>query len=92
VSFCVYCGIILSFSSNYYPQGNGVEKSSEKNVLKISKRIVGDKKRSQDSKLRYSLWANRIPRKKWKSHFELVYGMNVSLPISLKIPIYKLMK
>jgi len=91
-SFCVDYGITLSFASNYYPHGKDVAKSSDKNVLKIIKRIVGDNQRSQYSKLKYASWTNIIPRKKWKIHFELVYGMNASLPINLKIPIYNLMK
>ena len=39
-------GIILSHSSNYYPQGNGLAESTNKNLMTILKKTVGDKKRS----------------------------------------------
>ena len=34
--------IYLSTSSNYYPQGNGLAKSSKKNLIKIMKRTIED--------------------------------------------------
>jgi len=33
-------GIILCYSSNYYPQGNGVAESTNKNLVRILKKIV----------------------------------------------------
>lgn len=63
-SFCFKYGIILSHSSNYYPQGNGLAESSNKNLITVIKKIVGDNKRSWDSKIKYALWADRIIRKK----------------------------
>ena len=50
-SFCFRYGIILSHSSNYYPQGNGPAKSSNKNLMTIIKKIVGDNKKAWDSKI-----------------------------------------
>jgi transposase InsO family protein len=41
-SFCFKYGIILSHSSNYYPQGNGLAESSNKNLMTILKKTVGD--------------------------------------------------
>jgi transposase InsO family protein len=38
-------GIVLSHSSNYYPQGNGLVESSNKNLMNIVKRIVGENKK-----------------------------------------------
>jgi len=32
--------IKIKYSSNYYPKGNGLEKSTDKNIIKIPKRIV----------------------------------------------------
>eukprot|EP00253_Pinus_taeda_P017139 PITA_17139 len=63
-SFCFKYGIILSHSSNYYPQGNGLAESSNKNLITIIKKIVGDNKKSWDSKIKYALWADRITKKK----------------------------
>jgi transposase InsO family protein len=38
-SFCFDYGIILSHSSNYYPQGNGLVESSNKNLMAIIRRL-----------------------------------------------------
>eukprot|EP00253_Pinus_taeda_P032202 PITA_32202 len=54
-SFCFKYGIVLSHSSNYYPQGNDLAESSNKNLITIIKKIVGDNKRSLDSKINYQL-------------------------------------
>ena len=42
-------------------------------------------------KIKFALWADRITKKsaKGKSPFELVYGMNVTLPIHLQLPVYQ---
>jgi hypothetical protein len=32
--------IKIKYSANYYPKGNGLEKSTNKNIMKILKRIV----------------------------------------------------
>jgi transposase InsO family protein len=93
-TFFFYYGIVLSHSSNYYPQGNGLAKSSNNNLMTIFKKIVGDNKKSWDSKIKYALWVDRITKKYsiGKSPFELVYGMEVTLPVHLKIPIYRFMQ
>eukprot|EP00253_Pinus_taeda_P032088 PITA_32088 len=102
-SFCFKYGIVLSHLSNYYPQGNGLAESSNKNPITIIKKIVGDNKRSWDSKIKYALWADRITKKKatvritkkkatGKSPFELVYGLDVTLPVHLKLPAYQLLQ
>jgi transposase InsO family protein len=86
-TFCFNYGIVLSHSSNYYPQGNGLVESSNKNLMTIIKKMVGDNKKSWDSKIKYALWDDRITKKDstGKSPFELVYGMEVTLPVHLKI-------
>jgi transposase InsO family protein len=56
--FCFKYGIILSHSSNYYPQGNGLSESSNKNVMNIVKKIIGENKKSWDRKIKYSLWVD----------------------------------
>jgi hypothetical protein len=35
-------GIVLSHSSSYYPQGNGLAESNNKNIMNIVKNIIGD--------------------------------------------------
>ena len=93
-SFCFKYDIVLSHSSNYYPRGNGLAESSNKNLITIIKKIVGDNKRSWDSKIKYALWADRTTKKKatGKSPFELVYGLDVTLPVHLKLPAYQLLQ
>jgi transposase InsO family protein len=40
--FALEKGIKLKYSSNYYPQGNGLEESTNKNLIKIIKRTVSE--------------------------------------------------
>jgi transposase InsO family protein len=52
--FCFKYEIVLSHSSNYYPQGNGLAESSNKNLMNIVKKIVGENKKAWDSKIKYA--------------------------------------
>jgi hypothetical protein len=85
--FCFKYGIVLSHSSNYYPQGNGLEKSNNKKSMKIVNKIVGENNKSWDSKIKYALWANRTTTKTstGKTPFDLVYGFEARLPINIQI-------
>ena len=76
-TFCMNQGIVLSHSSNHYPQGNGLVESNNKNLIAIMKKIVGDNKRTWDTQIKYVLWIDRIFVKHvtGKSFFELVYGV-----------------
>ena len=84
---------MLSHSSHYYPHGNVLAESSNKNLLCIIKRIVGDNKRSWDNQLKYALWDDHITKKcaTEKSTFDLVYGLDVVFPINLRLSVYKLL-
>jgi hypothetical protein len=68
--------------------------SSNKNLIRIIRKTVGDNKRAWDSCLKHALWADRITKKRatGKSPFELVYGLDVILPINLRLPVYKLLR
>lgn len=94
ITLYFYYGIVLSCSSNYYPQGNGLEESSNNNLMIIIKRIVCNNKKSWDSKIKYALWADRITKKdsSRKIPFELVYGTDVTSFIHLEIHVFKFMK
>ena len=94
VCICLKYGIVLSHASDYYPQGNGQAESSNKNLMTIVKKIVGDNKRSWDSKIKYALWVDRITKKAstGKSPFELVYGLEAQLPVHLTFPVYQLLQ
>ena len=85
--------MVLSHSSHYYPQGNVLAESINKNLLCIIKMIIGDNKRRWDNTLKYALWADHITKKcaTGKSPFELVYVLDVVLPINLRLSVYKLL-
>jgi hypothetical protein len=91
-SWAVDRNVYLSTSSNYYPQGNGLAESSNKNLIKIMKRTVGDNQRTWHKKLKNALWADRITPKRsiGNSPFMLVYGREARLPISLEFPALEL--
>eukprot|EP00253_Pinus_taeda_P030600 PITA_30600 len=76
-------GIQLVHSTTYYPQGNGLAESSNMNLVRIIKKLLEDKKKSWDSKLKFALWADRVTNKKsiGNSPFKLVYGVDVVFPI-----------
>jgi transposase InsO family protein len=81
IQFCEQYEITLIHSTPYYPQGNGLEKSSNKSLIKIFKKLLEDKKKAWDSKLKFSLWADRVTTKRalGLSPFQLVYGVEVVL-------------
>ena len=56
--------------------------------MTIIKNIIGDNKKSWDSKIKFALWADRSSKKSAIGPFELVYGTSVTLPIHLKLPMY----
>jgi transposase InsO family protein len=90
-SFCFKYGIMLSHSSNYCPQGNGLVESNNKNLMNILKKRVGDNKRSWNNKINFALWEDRITKKSStrKSPFELVYGLDATFLVHLKLPVYQ---
>jgi len=81
-------GILLSHSSNYYPKGNGLAESSNKNLMNIVKKIVGENKKDWDSKIKYDLSEKHIMTNTStrKTPFDLVYGLEAKLSINLQIP------
>ncbi|XP_059077018.1 uncharacterized protein LOC131876199 [Cryptomeria japonica] len=84
-------GITLSYSSPYHPQGNGQAELSNKNLLKIIRRILGDNKKAWDSKLVLAVWADRVTIKKSTGFapYELVYGKETRFPLNNLLPVYK---
>jgi transposase InsO family protein len=58
VEFCFKYGITLSHSSNYYSQGNGLAESTNKNLMNILKKVVGENKKSWDGKIKYAVWVD----------------------------------
>ena len=91
INFCHKYHISLNHSTSYYPQGNGLEESSNKSLVRIIKKFLEDNKRSWNTKIEYALWAHRISTKReiGMSPFKLVYGTEVIFPTSLGVPVMK---
>jgi transposase InsO family protein len=84
-------GIQLVHSTPYYPQGNGLAKSSNKSLIRIIRNLLEENQKSWDSKLNFVLWADRVTNKKsiGTSPFKFVYGTNATFPIQLVLPVAK---
>jgi hypothetical protein len=85
-------GIQLFRSSTYYPQGNGFDESTNKNLIQILKRTVKDNKLDWHTKLNFALWDDRITLKTTmgQSFYTPVYGAPIVLPVHLQIPALRL--
>jgi hypothetical protein len=94
VKFCEQFEISLIHSTPYYPQGNGLAKSSNKGLIKLIKRLLEDNKRAWDAKLKFSLWADRVTTKKSLgiSPFQLVYETEAVFPTQLALPVEKFLQ
>jgi len=94
VNFCQENNISLKQSTPYYPQGNGLAESSNKNIVNSIKKMLFENKRSWDTKLKFALWADRVTIKKsiGTSPFQLVYGIDVVFPVQLVTPVIKFMQ
>jgi len=60
-------------------------------LIRIIKRLLEDNKKAWDSKLKFTLWADRVTTKRsiGISPFQLVYGTEVVFPSHLAIPVAK---
>ena len=64
VKLCSDYNIILSHSTTYYPQGNGLVESSNKSLIRIIKKLLEDNKKAWNAKLKFALWEDRVSTKK----------------------------
>jgi hypothetical protein len=80
-------------SSSYYPQGNGKDESTKKNMVRIIKRLIEDKPLQWNTLLIYTLWEDCITTKVSTSctPFQLVSGQEVILPTELELISLRLM-
>ena len=78
-------GIQLHYSANYYPQGNGLEEYTNKNMIRILKKTVIENQISWHSTLPNALWADRVTPKNslGVSLCTLIYGKEVILPLNI---------
>ena len=60
---CESMGIQLVHSTSYYPQGNGLVESSNKILVRIIRKLLETNKKSWDSELKFSLWADSVTDK-----------------------------
>eukprot|EP00253_Pinus_taeda_P026856 PITA_26856 len=86
--FAIKRGFKLKYSANYYPQGNGLAESTNKNLIKIIKRTIEQNHRNWHKSLVFALWADRVTHKAsiGTSPFNLVYGKEAILPTNLVLP------
>ena len=94
MKFCEENNINLKHSTPYYPEGNGLAESSNKNIVNSIKKMLFENKRSWDTKLKFALWVDRVTIKKsiGTSPFQLVYGIDVVFPVQLVSPVIKFMQ
>jgi hypothetical protein len=87
-NFSIDKGIIIRYSLNYYPQGNGVAESTNKNLVRILKKTVTKNHRNWHSLLHNYLWEDRVTPMKLvgNSPYFLVYGQEAILPNGLHLP------
>jgi hypothetical protein len=86
--FALEKGIKLKYFSSYYPQGNGLAESTNKNLIKIIKRIVSENHKNWHNALYNALWANRVTPKYsvGNSPLFLIYGREAILPPHVLLP------
>eukprot|EP00253_Pinus_taeda_P020765 PITA_20765 len=86
--FAIKRGFRLKYSTNYYPQGNGLAESTNKNLIKIIKRTIEKNHKNWHKSLIFALWADIITQKAsiGTSPFNLVYGKEAVLPTNLLLP------
>ena len=88
MEFAIKRGFKLKYSANYYPQGNGLAESTNKNLIKIIKIKIDQSQKNWHKSLIFALWADRITQKAsiGTSPFNLVYGEEVIIPSNLVLP------
>ena len=81
-----------SFSSSYYPQGNGLVEFTNKQLIKILKIIIDDNPWQWHTLLPYTLWEDKTTTKvvTGVTHFQLVYGQEFVMPMELQLASLKL--
>ena len=88
INFCQTYNVILSHSTTYHPQGNGLAESSNKTLVGILKNTITENQNDWDMNLKFALWEVRVTTKRstGKSPYELVYGIQALFPTQLTKP------
>jgi hypothetical protein len=92
--FSLEKGIKLKYSVIYYPQGNGLTKTTNKNLIKIIKRTMSKNHKNWHNELYKERWANRVTPKDsiGNSPFFLIYGRESILPPHVLLPCLQLLQ
>ena len=85
-------GLRHDSSTPYYPQANGLVEAINKVLFTMIKQIIGIHKSNWNSILFSALWAYRTSVKTSTGFtpFQLIYGLELVLPIECEIPSLKL--
>jgi hypothetical protein len=88
VEFALKYNKNIKYSTNYYPQGNGVAESTNKNLLWIIKKTIVENQRDWHTALDTALWGNRVTPKisLGTSPDFLFYGKEAILPPNIYLP------
>jgi hypothetical protein len=91
--FLANLGVKHFTSSSYYPQGNGQAESTNKNLVRIIKRLIEDNPHQWHTLLTYSLWEYHTTTKVSTSctPFHLVYGQETIFPTELELSSIRMM-
>jgi len=94
IEFCGSHNITLTHFIPYYPHGNGLVESSNNTLIKIIKELLTENKKSWESKLKYSLWDDRVGTKRslGTSPFQLFYGIDIVFPTQLSLLVLKFLQ
>jgi hypothetical protein len=86
--FSLEKGIKIKYSASYYPQGNGLAESTNKNLIKIIKRTVFENHKNWHNMVFNALWADRVTLKTsvGNSPFFLIYEREAILPPHVLLP------
>ena len=81
-------GFKLKYSTNYFPQCNGLAEFTNKILIKIIKKTLDQNQKNWHKSLIFSLWADHITHKALigTSPFNQVYGKEVVIPSNLVLP------
>ena len=92
IEFSLEKGIKIKYVVNYYPQGNGLVESTNKNLIHIIKRIITDHPINWHNALSDALWEDRVTPKDaiGNSPFLLVCGKEDILPPNIFLPYLQL--
>jgi hypothetical protein len=87
-NFALDKGIMIKYSANYYPQGNNVAESTNKNLIRILKKTVTNNQINWHNQLHNALWADRFMPKEaiGNSPYFLFYRQESILPNGLYLP------